>query len=144
MTREYHLSYCKKCQNRAFNPKKGIVCKLTGEQADFETSCPDFNVDEVQAALVDAEDKVKAANKLKEETFGLDKFGFTNRLAAAKGLVLIGGVWFVLGFGLINRVFIWPVGMVLVGVVFWIFEGKKKIDAKRIKRGELDDIDIDA
>lgn len=142
MTRDFHLSFCKKCSLRSFNSKKGIVCKLTGEHADFETECPSFDLDEVASERVEREDKVKAAHRLKEETFGLDKFGFSNRLAAAKGLVFIGLIWFTLGIGLVERIFFWPLGMILFGVVFWIVEGKKKLDAKRIKRGELDDIDL--
>ena len=42
MEREEHLKFCKVCENRSFNPQKGIVCKLTGEMADFELECDNF------------------------------------------------------------------------------------------------------
>ena len=42
MKREEHLKFCKRCKKQEFNSKKGIVCSLTGEIADFENECPDF------------------------------------------------------------------------------------------------------
>lgn len=42
MTRNEQLSYCKICENKKFNPTKGIVCKLTNELADFDKECKDF------------------------------------------------------------------------------------------------------
>ncbi|MEJ2595129.1 MAG: hypothetical protein P8100_08405 [bacterium] len=46
MTREEQLWYCKKCLNREFDPKQGIICAITGQKATFEIECPDFKVDE--------------------------------------------------------------------------------------------------
>ncbi len=46
MTREEQLIYCKKCKNRAFDPKHGIICNLTNKVADFEKECKDFIPDE--------------------------------------------------------------------------------------------------
>ena len=45
MTREEHLAFCKKCTNRQFDPQQGIICSLTEKKADFEESCPDYNLD---------------------------------------------------------------------------------------------------
>lgn len=45
MTREQHLSYCKVCTNRAFDAQLGIICKLTGRHADFQETCPSFNLE---------------------------------------------------------------------------------------------------
>ena len=46
MTREEHLAFCKKCTNRQFDPQQGIICSITNEKADFEDTCPNFNLDE--------------------------------------------------------------------------------------------------
>jgi hypothetical protein len=46
MTREEQLVSCKKCLNRKMDLKQNLVCKLTGQEADFETTCPNFAVDE--------------------------------------------------------------------------------------------------
>jgi len=43
MTREEHLRFCKVCENKSFDSKKGIICNLTGETADFEIDCENFN-----------------------------------------------------------------------------------------------------
>lgn len=46
LTREQHLHYCQRCINRQFDPQQGLVCKLTGKVADFDPTCPSFQVDE--------------------------------------------------------------------------------------------------
>ena len=46
MTREEHLAFCKKCQNRKFDTQQGIICGITNEKAAFEVSCNDFLKDE--------------------------------------------------------------------------------------------------
>lgn len=45
MTREEHLAFCKQCTNRKLDLKQGIICTLTGEKADFEGECPDYQND---------------------------------------------------------------------------------------------------
>lgn len=46
MTREEHLKFCNICTKRKFNTQKGIICSLTNEIADFNTTCPNFEKDE--------------------------------------------------------------------------------------------------
>ncbi len=50
MTREEQIRFCEVCKNRDFHRQHGIVCKLTGEPADFTESCPSFDVDEEELA----------------------------------------------------------------------------------------------
>ncbi|MBL7873397.1 MAG: RDD family protein [Cyclobacteriaceae bacterium] len=42
MNRDHQLQYCKICINKQFDPQQGIVCVLTGKQAEFENYCPTF------------------------------------------------------------------------------------------------------
>ena len=44
--RQYHLSFCKVCQNRKYNLKYGLVCSNTNQIADFDESCSSFKLDE--------------------------------------------------------------------------------------------------
>lgn len=46
MTRQEHLEFCKKCLNRKFDPKHGVICNLTQRIADFEGDCDNFKLDE--------------------------------------------------------------------------------------------------
>ena len=48
MTREEHLSYCKICLNRKMDMKKGLVCNLTNEIADFQETCENFKEDPIK------------------------------------------------------------------------------------------------
>lgn len=45
MTRDQQLMYCKVCTNRGFDAQLGIICKLTGRQADFVNTCPSFSAE---------------------------------------------------------------------------------------------------
>lgn len=58
-TRAEQLAYCKVCTNRSFDLQKGVVCKLTGEHADFIDSCPDFTLDTQQQGKLQEEAKEK-------------------------------------------------------------------------------------
>ncbi|MDT0620634.1 DUF4328 domain-containing protein [Croceitalea vernalis] len=45
MTRQERLVFCKKCENRYLDLQKGLLCKLTEKEADFEGECADFKED---------------------------------------------------------------------------------------------------
>ena len=45
MERSEHLKFCRICKNRRMSSQKGIICGLTGDIADFEGECPDFDLD---------------------------------------------------------------------------------------------------
>ena len=46
MERNEHLEFCKICIHRKMNFKIGLTCGLTNEIADFDDSCPNFEIDE--------------------------------------------------------------------------------------------------
>lgn len=46
MTKKEQLEFCKKCSNRKFDSKQGLLCNLTGKFADFEETCENFELDE--------------------------------------------------------------------------------------------------
>ncbi|WP_417612083.1 hypothetical protein [Owenweeksia hongkongensis] len=58
MTRNQHLEFCKVCTLRKMNFKRGLLCSLTGEMADFDPTCPTYVQDE---KAVEAEFKRKMA-----------------------------------------------------------------------------------
>lgn len=45
MNADERLAFCRKCTNRKFDQQQGIICRLTEKKADFEDTCPDFNLD---------------------------------------------------------------------------------------------------
>ncbi len=45
MTRQEYLEHCLICTKREHTMKKGIVCSLTMEHADFENKCENFEKD---------------------------------------------------------------------------------------------------
>ncbi len=42
MTREDYVSYCSKCTQQSFDSQKGLVCGLTSDIPNFDTTCADF------------------------------------------------------------------------------------------------------
>ena len=42
MTREERLKFCSICKNRKIDLKKGLICSLTDEYADFEGECKNY------------------------------------------------------------------------------------------------------
>lgn len=47
MTRDEYVRICKTCSNRKFDPRQGVVCKLTNEIASFNGQCGSFILDSV-------------------------------------------------------------------------------------------------
>ena len=45
MTRTEHLKFCSICVNQKDGMRKGIICGLTNEIADFEDACGSFAED---------------------------------------------------------------------------------------------------
>lgn len=50
MTLLERLESCKICENKKFDPNRGIVCGLTNEKPDFENTCPSFQLSKKYAA----------------------------------------------------------------------------------------------
>ncbi len=52
MNRDYHLIFCKICTNRKLSLREGLICTITGKQADFEKECPNFHIDELEVEKI--------------------------------------------------------------------------------------------
>lgn len=59
MTREAQLFFCKKCTNRDFHLTEGILCKLRGVKADFEETCPDFDLDKEKVSSIQSSEVIR-------------------------------------------------------------------------------------
>ena len=62
MTRDEMLKFCSVCKNRELDLKRGLVCKLTGEYADFSDRRTNYDYDEQEAKTLasKSEDIVKS------------------------------------------------------------------------------------
>ena len=68
MTRQERLEFCKVCQHKKFNPKRGIICGITNDIATFEDSCNNYMVDEQITALENfRKEKQEEKNRKKEK-----------------------------------------------------------------------------
>ncbi|MEC8831353.1 MAG: DUF4328 domain-containing protein, partial [Bacteroidota bacterium] len=82
MTREERLVSCKQCKNRQLDFNKGLLCKLTGKEADFEGECPDFEHDAYNTYIRKVKETIRPNKK---------------RAQSAEYLI-----WILLGLGLIS------------------------------------------
>ena len=102
MTREERLNYCRVCNHRQKDFQKGIVCSLTGEQADFEGNCSNY---------IENPEYV-SREKIKQKDRGVGTYAFKDsKNKAADWLTAIGvlsiinsiiaqfGVMFIFGLG---------------------------------------------
>lgn len=60
MNREEHLCYCKVCDHRKMDFKRGIVCGLTNEYANFDPTCDQFSGSESERLDLTNEQNQKA------------------------------------------------------------------------------------
>jgi len=47
MTRDEQLEYCRVCKNQKFDPKIGLICRITDRVADFNEYCSNYEEDAV-------------------------------------------------------------------------------------------------
>jgi len=81
VNREFHLSYCKVCNNRKKDFRKGLICALTNDRADFSDHCPTFNLDTSELEKIRNEIKAQIDDKYVatsiENALGLNNGIFT-------------------------------------------------------------------
>ena len=59
------LKFCKICKNRELDLKRGLLCKLTGEYADFSGRCVNYDYDEQEEKrLYEEQDNIIKSEKI--------------------------------------------------------------------------------
>ena len=66
MTRKEHLAFCQICKNREMNMQQGLICKLTGTIANFETNCPEYLVDDDEKKKYDEKQVIQTIEQKEE------------------------------------------------------------------------------
>lgn len=133
MNRTEQLKFCSTCVKRSFNPQKGVVCSLTGEHADFENECVDYELDDkvLRAEMEKERRELEAA--LEDNSGGLFNLGIKNGIASGIVLLALGIGWLIGGL-FIDRIFFYPFVLIIAGFVALakgINTANKKAAAKR-------------
>lgn len=135
LTREEYLEFCQICTKRSFNMNKGMICSLTQEHAAYdEDNCPDFELDELAQEKKAVQDKIRQAEILESQTFGMAKFGIKNQVAAGIVIIALAVIWLLVGLSF-NWIFYYPFFLIIAGVVVLIQglnEESKKARKKKI------------
>lgn len=94
MTRQEQLRFCKSCLKRHFDPRRGIVCSITDEKADFSAVCPNYQRDEnVELPPVEDFNNTAKKNKTKSTRVTVPK---------VKEKIRLEDIYLILGVSLIN------------------------------------------
>lgn len=142
--REYTLTFCTECFSTKFDINKGIICSLINNIPSFKKNCPDYREDqEVIARNISVIDDLNGLNQktnLEEETWGLNKFGVKNGIAAGAILILGSLIWFFGGWHL-GIVYFYPPILFVIGL-YILFKGvKRKNQHRASRRNSIDLID---
>lgn len=117
MTRQEHLKFCKVCVNKDLNLKKGIICKLTDEIADFENECESYVLDEAELAKMDNEVEMVSTeinSRISKST--LDKLKSEQNLSAAIFSGILIGILAACGWAAITIATNLKIGLVAIAI----------------------------
>ena len=117
MTREEQLIFCKKCTNRKMDMQQGLICSLTGEKANFEIECPDFNLDEsVKVALNDSDPIEQGEVKAQLSDQVLEKLRLEQNLPLATVVGIGAGLIGAILWGLITVATNYQIGYMAIAI----------------------------
>jgi hypothetical protein len=119
LTRAEYVAICDTCLKRRFDSKQGIVCSLTGNHADFETTCRSFEVDQLAA---DRAARIKQHEKEDVESrgpFALEKKMFSGGIFGGI-LMIAGGLAWLIGGLAADIIFYYPIFLIIAGIVVLI------------------------
>jgi Domain of unknown function (DUF4328) len=79
------IEVCKKCSNKKLDRDKGLVCRLTNEKPTFENTCPDYDGDKIEEAIVQEKKEAIRPNK-----------------SRAKNAIIV--IWIIMGLDVISMI----------------------------------------
>ena len=130
LLRKEYIAICQQCEKSTFNSKKGVVCSLTQEHADFDTECKDFKLDEIS---------VKRAKRVDDYMNDNDRDSFdsvdSNHRATLKSgisFLVIGYVLLFLGAS-IGLVMLLSIILALTGKIFIVIAIVGKLNDSKKK-----------
>tara|TARA_R110002072_G_scaffold273058_1_gene433323 strand:- start:4085 stop:4510 length:426 start_codon:yes stop_codon:yes gene_type:complete len=140
MERARQVEFCEKCLNRDYSPKKGIICKLTGNQATFTDSCENYSKDEKAAILVERAVKSKEAAETHESTFGLSAIGIKNGVVAGGVITGLGIGSIIFTITMLGFISLWSILIILAGIIAMV-KGASINKKKKLKSSYVDLLD---
>ena len=137
MTREEQVAYCLNCELRSFDPKKGVLCSLTNDYADFEDFCDSFKLDAAAKNRNTKHADRQSEKQLLKDTLGLSTFGVRSVTVAGWITTGFGGIIF-LFFLLFGGVSLWGIAFMIIGLIT-VNKGRKQ----KLKCSDKDVLDSD-
>ncbi|MFT5819488.1 MAG: hypothetical protein ACI8ZM_000712 [Crocinitomix sp.] len=136
-TRQEYVAICQTCIKSKFDKKKGLVCGLTNEHAAFHTTeCPDYEAEKKAIKRQEANERREIIAK--EEQKGI--FAGNGGIIGGIALIILAIVWVTVGLVLMDRIFFYPIVLVIGGIIT-ISKGvdKKKSQTRREHSMVIDD-----
>lgn len=143
MNREHQLSFCRKCSKQSFSLKNGIVCSLTDLPATFLDSCSDYEQDKEATAKEANRQEQRKSLATSEETMGLNRIGIKSGVTAGLILIFAGLLWFLIGVFALDRLFLYPFVLIVLGIIAMVRGSKNSGNSKARKKAVRDTLDSD-
>jgi hypothetical protein len=139
--RQHQLSYCEICRNKAFSPKKGIICDLTKDIASFDHTCSDFDEDPSLKKMSELSIEAKRVETARESTFGLSAIGITNGTIAGIIYIILGIGSILLTVFAIQMVTLWSFILMIIGIVLIVKASINRANNKTTRSKQVDLLD---
>jgi len=111
------LQYCRVCQKRKFSASIGVICSLTEAKPDFETKCPDYFLDQVEAQRILVQEQKLVESEVQETGFfAPEQKGMKKGIVGGVIMIAISLVWFFGGLA-VDRIFFYPPVLLIIGVI---------------------------
>ena len=149
LTRQEYVAVCEKCAKRKFDRNKGIVCSLTNEHANFESTCTDFETDPEAIKRIERTKnhtqemamRQTGGNTYKKRDYFIAEKKMMNGGVAGGIMMVVGGLVWLIGGLTVNIVFYYPLFLIIGGIIVIIKNAAKKVNelSKPDTSGILDD-----
>lgn len=149
LSRAQYVAVCETCTHHKSDFKKGIICSLSGEYANFETNCPSYEKDAQAVRHVERmqkhmqEESPAFATDAKSNANDVKGVFTTEQKMLNSGMIggilmIVGGVvWIVAGLA-VNRIFFYPIFLIIAGIIATVKGAAKK--AKEMQKPDTSHI----
>ncbi len=129
MNRQEQLEFCKRCLHQKMDLKQGLICSITGEKAEFDKECPDYEFDEtIKVRAPDHKEglqKEEIALRLPSEIFEELRLEQNLLLGVFSGLII--GAFGAIIWGLITVVTGFQIGFMALAIGAGVGLGVRKL-----------------
>lgn len=138
LTRQEYVAICETCVKHKGDFKRGIVCSLTDDYANFDTTCPHYEKDELAVKrIARMKQHIQSESASTSGVFEAEAKMLNSGLWGGILMIVGGIVWLIVGLA-INRIFFYPFFLIIAGIVVLVKAANKQV--KKTQRRNTSDV----